>query len=366
MNICILGNGLTALSLAKNLTKKKINVQIYETKRVVNSSLNRTIGVTKKNLEFLNKEILALKKKDTWPIKEIEIFSEKEKKDKILNFKKKDILFYMIKNDKYYYHLNNALKKDNFFRKKIITKKFSLDKMIKENKYDLIINCDSNNQITKKYFSKKITKDYFNRAYIATIIHEKLDNNKAVQIFTKCGPIAYLPLSKTETSVVCSLNLKNKSKYTNEEVLTLINKNNPGFVLKKISDLKSFKLNLANLRNYSHENILAFGDLLHKIHPLAGQGFNMTLRDIKVLSDLIEERIDYGLPLDISIIEKFEKETKHKNFIFSNGIDLIYEIFNFNKDSNDSNFNNFLKRIGKNKIFTDAVMKVADGGFRSY
>jgi 2-octaprenyl-6-methoxyphenol hydroxylase len=366
MNICILGDGLTALSLAKNLTKKKINVQIYETKRAINSSLNRTIGVTKKNLEFLNKEILALKEKDTWPITEIEIFSEKEKKDRILNFKKKDILFYMIKNDKYYYHLNNALKKDNFFRKKIITKKFSLDKMIKENKYDLIINCDSNNRITKKYFSKKITKDYFNRAYIATIIHEKLDNNKAVQIFTKCGPIAYLPLSKTETSVVCSLNLKNKSKYTNEEVLALINKNNPGFVLKKISDLKSFKLNLANLRNYSHENILAFGDLLHKIHPLAGQGFNMTLRDIKVLSDLIEERIDYGLPLDISIIEKFEKETKHKNFIFSNGIDLIYEIFNFNKDSNDSNFNNFLKRIGKNKIFTDAVMKVADGGFRSY
>ena len=366
MNICILGDGLTALSLAKNLTKKKINVQIYETKRVVNSSLNRTIGVTKKNLEFLNKEILALKEKDTWPITEIEIFSEKEKKDRILNFKKKDILFYMIKNDKYYYHLNNALKKDNFFRKKIITKKFSLDKMIKENKYDLIINCDSNNQITKKYFSKKITKDYFNRAYIATIIHEKLDNNKAVQIFTKCGPIAYLPLSQTETSVVCSLDLKNKSVYTNKEVLTLINKNNPGFVLKKISDLKSFKLNLTNLRNYSHGNILAFGDLLHKIHPLAGQGFNMTLRDIKVLSDLIEEKIDCGLPLDISIIEKFEKETKHKNFIFSNGIDLIHEIFNFNKNSNNTNFNNFLKIIGKNKFFKDMFMKVADVGFRSY
>jgi 2-octaprenyl-6-methoxyphenol hydroxylase len=238
--------------------------------------------------------------------------------------------------------------------------------MIKENKYDLIINCDPYNSISKKYFSRKICKDYFNRAYVVTIIHEKFDNDKAVQIFTKCGPIAYLPLSKIETSVVCSLNLKNKNEYTKDELLALINKNNPGFVIKKISDLESFKLNLANLRNYSHENILAFGDLLHKIHPLAGQGFNMTLRDIKVLSDLIEEKIDYGLPLDISIVEKFEKETKHKNFIFSNGIDLIYEIFNFNKDSNNTKFNNFLKRIGKNKIFTDVVMKVADGGFRNY
>ena len=362
MNICILGNGLTALSLAKNLTKKKINVQIYETKRVVNSSLNRTIGVTKKNLEFLNKEILALQKKDTWPIKEIEIFSEKEKKDRILNFKKKDILFYMIKNDKYYYHLNNALKKDNFFRKKIITKKFSLDKMIKENKYDLIINCDSNNQITKKYFSKKITKDYFNRAYIATIIHEKLDNNKAVQIFTKCGPIAYLPLSQTETSVVCSLDLKNKSVYTNKEVLTLISKNNPGFVLKKISDLKSFKLNLANLRNYSHENILAFGDLLHKINPLAGQGFNMTIRDINVLSKIIKKKLDLGFLLDSSVSLEFQKKIKHKNFIFSNSIDLIHEFFNIERKTRSNLLSKSVKFVGSNQSINRMFTRIADKG----
>ena len=41
---------------------------------------------------------------------------------------------------------------------------------------------------------------------------------------------------------------------------------------------------------------MAFGDSLHKIHPLAGQGFNMTLRDIKILSNIIQNRIDLGLP----------------------------------------------------------------------
>ena len=44
---------------------------------------------------------------------------------------------------------------------------------------------------------------------------------------------------------------------------------------------------------HSHEtifkNILSFGDALHKIHPLAGQGFNMTVRDAKILSDLINK-----------------------------------------------------------------------------
>ena len=92
----------------------------------------------------------------------------------------------------------------------------------------------------------------------------------------------------------------------------------------------------------------------------------MIIRDIKILTKIISQKYELGLPLDSSINDEFENIVKHKNFIFSNGIDLIYEIFNFNKDSNDSNFNNFLKRIGKNKIFTDAVMKVADGGFRSY
>ena len=45
---------------------------------------------------------------------------------------------------------------------------------------------------------------------------------------------------------------------------------------------------------------------LHKIHPLAGQGFNMTLRDTKILSQLIEKNLKLGLNL-ITVLEKFEK-----------------------------------------------------------
>ena len=39
---------------------------------------------------------------------------------------------------------------------------------------------------------------------------------------------------------------------------------------------KHLALKFSLLRNYSFKNILSFGDLLHKVHPLAGQGFNMT------------------------------------------------------------------------------------------
>ncbi|MDB9937465.1 FAD-dependent monooxygenase, partial [Candidatus Pelagibacter sp.] len=168
-------------------------------------------------------------------------------------------------------------------------------------------------------------------------------------------------ISNIETSIVCSLDTKNK-KYNNSEVLDLISENNPKYQIKKILKLSSFKLSLSNLRNYHHENILAFGDLLHRIHPLAGQGFNMTIRDIKVLSEIIQNKIDLGMQLDSSILNEFEKKTKNKNFLFSTSIDFIYEVFNFDKKIRSKSFDKILKIIGKNKNLSNYLIKLADRG----
>ena len=232
---------------------------------------------------------------------------------------------------------------------------------ILKKKYDLIINCDSSNHISKKYFSKKITKDYNNLAYTTFIEHDSLKNNTAVQDFTKFGPIAFLPISNKKTSVVCSLDIS-KKEYTTEEVVDLIKKNNTKFKIKNFFALDKFKLESSNLRNYHHKNILAFGDLLHKIHPLAGQGFNMTIRDIKAISDIIQNKIDLGVPLEMFTCEEFEKKTKLTNFIFSNGIDFIYEFFNFSKKVEDKNLNKILQLLGNNKILNNAFIKLADNG----
>jgi len=86
MNICIIGGGLTSLSLAKNLINKKINVHLYHKNKYENLSSTRTIGISKNNLEFFKKEILNISKKFCWEIKKIEIFSEKLKKENLLKF----------------------------------------------------------------------------------------------------------------------------------------------------------------------------------------------------------------------------------------------------------------------------------------
>ena len=363
MNICIIGDGITSLSLAKNLINKKINVHIYHKKKTYNSLNNRTIGISKNNLQFFKNEIQDIPKKNVWEIKKIEIYSDKITENKILDFKNnKDELFYMIRNDELYKLLKkDLLKKKNFQKKKIILKNF-YQKMIQDKKYDLIINCENDNPISRKYFEKKIQKDYFNIAYTAIVTHEKLKNNIAVQTFTKNGIIAYLPISNKETSVVCSLRMKKNKRFDDNEIYSLINKYNIRLNIKKISKISNFKLESSNLRNYYYKNILTFGDLLHKIHPLAGQGFNMTIRDIKILSKIIQNKINLGLQLDATIFEEFEKETKHINLIFSNGIDFIYEFFNFDRKTKDQNLVKLLKFFGKNEYLKKSIIRFADKG----
>ena len=354
MTVCILGNGLTALTLAKALVNCKINVDLYFNKKNYKINNSRTIGIAKNNIDFFNENIININK-IIWKLKKIEIFSENLKKERLINFKaSNDQLFSIFKNQKLYKLLEKELQKNKFFRSKFYNKKnFSL-----LDRYELIINCDPSNFITRKYFSNKIIKKYHSTAHTTIIKHDQILNDTAVQIFTKKGPLAFLPISNTETSIVYSINDENKD----ENIEQLIRDNNFKYKITNIEKINCFELKSLSLRSYYHNNILAFGDLLHKIHPLAGQGFNMTIRDIKILLKIIREKLNVGLPLDSSVNYEFQKKIRHKNFVFSSGIDLIYELFNIERKTRNSFLSKSIKTISNypsiNKIFT----KLADRG----
>jgi len=357
MKVSILGNGLTSLTLAKALVNLDINVDIYSEKKIAKYSKIQTLGISKTNIEFFNKCILDIKNL-IWDIEKIEIFSEKLNDEKILNFQKKNkSLFSIVRNSDLYNRLFISLKKNKLIKFK---KNVSYQKLLESN-YKLIFNCEPNNFITKRFFYKKLKKNYNSFAHITTFNHKPLSNNHiASQVFTKKGPLAFLPLSKKETSIVYSIKGKN-----NENLIHLINKHNTKYKILKINDFSCFKLESSNLRTYYYKNIIAFGDLLHKIHPLAGQGFNMTIRDIKEVCKLIQSRKECGLDLDISICSDFEKNTKDKNYLFSNGIDLIYEFFNFESKINNNILSKSLKFLGKNKVINKFFIKFADTGIKA-
>ena len=191
MRVCILGSGLTALTLAKALVNQNIFVDLVSSNTNDKINHSRTIGISKSNFNYFNKNIINIEK-ISWKLNKIEIYNDKNKNEKLLNFENSDNqLFSIIKNYQLYKVLNKNLLKNKYF-KKIQSKK----KLIKIEKYNLIVNTEYNNAITKKYFSKKIVKSYNSYAYTTVINHEKISNQIAVQVFTKIGPLAFLPLSK--------------------------------------------------------------------------------------------------------------------------------------------------------------------------
>ena len=154
----------------------------------------------------------------------------------------------------------------------------------------------------------------------------------------------------------------NSKHVDKKKIIHLINQHNIKYKIKKIEKIENFELTSFNLRSYYHNNILAFGDLLHRIHPLAGQGFNMTIRDINLFINIIKNKIDLGLPIDSSVNYEFEKNLKHKNYIFSNSIDFVQEFFNIERKLNNNVLSKPLKILGKNRFINKLFTKVADKG----
>jgi 2-octaprenyl-6-methoxyphenol hydroxylase len=355
MTVCILGNGLTALTLAKALVNMNIDVELLTQNKKLSSSKTRTLGISKSNFNYFNKNIINIENL-IWKLKKIEVFTDNLKKEKILNFEDNNQLFSIVKNHELYENLEKDLSKNTHFKKKTSNdKNLSFIK-----KYSLIINCDYTHNITKKYFSKKIVKKYNCFAYTTIIKHKKILNDKAIQIFTKKGPIAFLPISNTETSVVYSVHDTFDKKKDNIE--EMIETYNLKYKIKEINNIDKFELKSFNLRSYFHNNILAFGDLLHRIHPLAGQGFNMTIRDIKILTKIISNKKELGLPLDSLINDEFEKIVKHRNLIFSSGIDFVHEFFNLERKVKNNILSKSIQLVGNNHLIKKVFTKIADKG----
>ena len=114
MKVCILGNNLTALTLAKTLVNLKINVEILYIKKNLDFNKTRTIGVSKSNIDFFNKKIISINPL-LWKINKIDIYSDKLDKEKLISFgKDNEIIFSIIKSYNLYKVLKNHLSKNKY------------------------------------------------------------------------------------------------------------------------------------------------------------------------------------------------------------------------------------------------------------
>ncbi len=362
MNVCLIGSGISPLILANVLASRNIKVSIYQEQQTKKKIITRTLGLSKNNYDYLLKEKINIKKK-SWPINIIKIFNETDNNKEILSFgSKSDKIFYIIKYDDLFNLLNKNIKKNNFVKRYKIKNSSFFNSILKEDdNYDLIINFNEKNIISKKLFYKRNEKDYNSLAFTTLINHYKCDNNTANQIFTKYGPLAFLPCANNKTSIVFSVFDRNNI-ILDYQIKELILNYNKKYKIKSFTKIEKFKLKSSILKKYYYKKILCFGDNLHKIHPLAGQGLNMTIRDIKILLSIIDYRINLGLPLDNLILQEFQNKTKHYNYIFSNAIDFIHEFFKVDNDFGNLYSKKLFGYLENNNLFKKYTTKFADKG----
>ncbi len=357
MSICVLGKNLTALMLSKILVNKGLNVDILFKEKQKGKKISRTLGLSNNSIEFLEKEKIFTKNQ-CWAIKKINLYKGKKNK-KFLTFNTNNSCFFTISYKKLYASLERKIIKNK--KIKLFKKNFDYSlKAIKKN-YDIIINTETDNFLSKKYFNKRIQKDYTSIAYTAVINHLKSSNKIAEQYFTIYGPLAFLPISNTRTSIVFSIFDKNLI-YNENKILKLIKEYSEKYRIKNINSLKKFPINLSLSRNYYYKNVLSFGDALHKIHPIAGQGFNMTIRDASLLSNLIANNQSLGLNLS-TVLENFENKRKYNNILFAFGIDFIHEFFKVSNKYDIKYIDKFMDYLDKNNFFKNKLQKIANIGF---
>ena len=121
MNVCILGNGLSSLALAKSLVNTGLNIDIIFDEKKIKNNHDRTIGISKVNLEFFNKNILNINKL-SWNINKIEIYSENLNNEKI-RIQNNDQMLFCDKEHELIDLLTKKLKKEKLCKFKKFDKK---------------------------------------------------------------------------------------------------------------------------------------------------------------------------------------------------------------------------------------------------
>jgi 2-polyprenyl-6-methoxyphenol hydroxylase-like FAD-dependent oxidoreductase len=362
--ICIIGDGLAGLSTAAILSQENIKIDLYIGKNKKNKSKNdiRVTAVSESSYQFIIQNLKIKNRNIFRPCKEINLFFEEKNNIKnFLNFKKKNLM-YIFQNKKLKKKIDEqiAKRKNITLIKKDITSIDYLDGSILLNKnkffYDLIILCIGGksklyNKITR---DRSIEKNYKEVALTTTIKHgSKI--NKVSQFFLNEGPLAILPFEKNFFSVVWSVsnlsfqkNNKFLKQFLNSKIKLCIN----NLKIKKIDKIQSFPINLNLKTKYFKKNILILGDGLHSIHPMAGQGFNLVLRDIKKLNELVSENLRLGLLFKNSfLLKKFYQSRKPENTFFGLGVNLTNVFFKDNK------YLNPIKKVILNNIKNFSFLK---------
>ena len=361
--ICVVGGGLTGAIMV--LLLKKSNLFKPDEIGWINPKTSayddiRTTFYNKKSLELLESLGLLknLKNSHFTYIKKIQVFGINNSSplewgypNSKLNFGsviKNDIILNAITerlNDiKQYDSLVTNTRYNDFERTLYIKDKTRI-------KTHLVIAADGKNSYLRKLLSINTLQKKVDHIALSGFLQQSRNhNNTAIQAFTDLGPIGLLPfenkniinfvlsieqskynqiLSKTKPEKYICEHLNNFFSHVHIKFkpLTKINQIN-----KKLS---SWKLDLNFIINPTAYRIILIGDAAHSVHPLAGQGLNLALRDCSSVLKSLENNLKFGQDLgDNSILSFYKKDRLPKTMAVTAITDFLF--YGFTSKSNQT------------------------------
>ncbi|SRR5579883_1510185 len=184
---------------------------------------------------------------------------------------------------------------------------------------------------------------YGQAAIVTTVAHERDHHGRAEEHFLPAGPFAILPLKGRRSSIVWT-----ETKSEAERIMALPDSEFHAELERR------FKLHLGHLnvvgrrrchplgffvaRTFIADRIALVGDAAHVIHPIAGQGLNMGLKDVAALAEVVVDAVRLGLdPGFDSVLERYQRwrrfdtmamgvATDGLNRLFSNRSDVLRSV----------------------------------------
>jgi 2-octaprenyl-6-methoxyphenol hydroxylase len=185
--------------------------------------------------------------------------------------------------------------------------------------------------------------DYDQSGIVVTVGHERDHRGRAEEHFLPAGPFAILPLKGPRSSLVWTENRAEAARIValNEDEFHTELEQRFGLHLGEVKALgkpRAFPLGYFVARSFIGERLALVGDAAHVIHPIAGQGLNMGLKDIAALAEVIVDAARLGIDLgQADVLERYQRwrrfdtmamglATNSLNLLFSNKSTLLRSV----------------------------------------
>ena len=216
----------------------------------------------------------------------------------------------------------------------------------------LLVGCDGRNSKIAHWSNiSHVGWNYNQTALVCALSHEKQHFGIAHQFFNPAGPLAILPLKGNKSSIVWT-ETKDRAKHINdmcdEDYLNALSPVIGDFLgsINLVGDRFSYPLGLSLADSFIAKRTVLVGDSAHGIHPLAGQGLNLGLKDIAALTEVLALAKRRGESFSSKeVLERYQKWRRFDTSAMAFTTDSINKLF-----SNDNIVLRSMRDIGLGSV----------------